>query len=107
MWMKPCAWRKNTLKNIINRATTIIFLILSSLNLPACASQSVVRLELRKLEIASDFPGLIWEWQECSGFLCMGKKWNSDKYDLSDSTVREKLKSMNFVCSVRQIPKAQ
>lgn len=73
----------------------------------ACAGVEldlVPALKLRTLQIAADFPGFEYQWEECvSHFIwCTKKEMKIETYDLRDSAVRAKLKDMGFVLKVRE-----
>lgn len=64
----------------------------------------VPALEQRTLRISKDFAGLEYRYEVCvkHAVICWKKEWRLDKYDLTDSVMREKLINMGFVARVRE-----
>jgi len=64
-------------------------------------------LELRTLEIAKDFPGFVYYYEECVkrflGF-CTKKEMKRWAWDLRDEATRNKLIDAGFVLKVREKP---
>lgn len=66
----------------------------------SCSSTALVpKLERRTLRISKEFAGFVYRY--CVGgytlFTHRCKKWQEDKYDLTDEATRLKLEAMGFV----------
>lgn len=82
--------------------------VLCALLIVGCASLAVNNtppaLELRTLRISDNIPGFEYSWRECKKSLFGNcRKWELkvEYYDLTDRTVRDKLRNMGFVGRVR------